>query len=209
VCGSLVGAQITRCYAAANGRWIDPGAARTCGQLVGAQVIQCVATVAGKDYTDGELRTCAQAVGSQISACLSRTGRLHFVAAPPPPPAPPSPHSGASAVIPRRKILQQLKDIQAAVAQRGGGLVYLLNVLIDQITNAPTSHEQWCGQSVCSAQQYCEVRVGGAHMPNGEWSQGCAPLPAACQGRPSCACLGLGSCQEDDLGRFVHQTLAP
>lgn len=94
VCQGLIGSQVTQCMGAANGRYIDPGAADACSRLIGSQVVSCIGAIAGKDYSPDEARACGGLIGSQVVDCFNVSGRPHAVFRQPPPPPPPQPRYG-------------------------------------------------------------------------------------------------------------------
>jgi hypothetical protein len=68
-----------------------------------------------------------------------------------------------------------------------------------------------CGHLFCShGTQYCQATIGGAADRAGSYA--CQPLPAACTGTPSCACLtgaACGNCVVSAAGDVMTSCLVP
>jgi hypothetical protein len=68
-----------------------------------------------------------------------------------------------------------------------------------------------CGHMFCAhGTQYCQATIGGAAGLPGSYA--CQPLPAACNGTPSCACLTgtmCGNCVVSAGGDAMTSCLVP
>jgi hypothetical protein len=54
-----------------------------------------------------------------------------------------------------------------------------------------------CGTAVCAhGTEYCQISTGG-EMPD---DYACLPVPDACNGQPSCACISCSACSQSDAG---------
>lgn len=77
VCGGLMPTEVSSCFAAVGGKYVDPDAAAMCGRQMIQEVIPCLRAVAGKDYTPDDLAACRRSMGSSYVGCLEKAGTLH------------------------------------------------------------------------------------------------------------------------------------